>query len=67
MSKVRCEVVGPCAVAGVRKPGTVELDDEHVNVKALVRAGHVRPAADKPTAEAKAKQAAKDEAPAGGS
>lgn len=57
MSKVRCEVIGPCAVAGVRNPGVVELDDEQVNIRALVRGGHVRLAAaaeetaEKPTGE----------------
>lgn len=41
MSKVKCKVVGPCAISGVRKPGTVELDTNKVHVDALVAAGHV--------------------------
>lgn len=39
--KVRVKVVGPLPVAGVSKPGTVDLDPEKVNIPALVRAGHV--------------------------
>lgn len=46
MARVRCEVIGRLAVAGVSRPGRVELDDAETNVRALVRAGHVRVLAD---------------------
>lgn len=58
LSKVRCEVTGPYEVAGVKRPGVVELDDERIHVHALVRAGHVRLAPktdDKSTSETKTK------------
>lgn len=42
MAKVRCEVTGPLLVDGVGKGGTVELDDEVVQIDALVAAGHVK-------------------------
>lgn len=50
MPRVRCEVIGRLAIAGVARPGRVEFDDEETNVRALVRAGHVRILAD-PTFE----------------
>lgn len=42
MGTVRCAVTGGLAIGGVKRPGVVELDDAQVNVRALVRAGHVR-------------------------
>lgn len=38
---VRVKVVGPLKVAGVARPGTVELDPSRVNIRGLVRGGHV--------------------------
>lgn len=38
------EVIGPVEIDGVPPGGTVALDPEHVNIQALVTAGHIRPA-----------------------
>jgi hypothetical protein len=48
-------VTGPRPVAGVRRGGTVTLDDR-TNVAALIEAGHLTPVADAPAPAAKPKK-----------
>jgi hypothetical protein len=59
MSTVRCKVLGPYMVADVAVGGEVELDNERVNVKALVKAGLVEVLPDKPAEKPAAKPADK--------
>ena len=37
----KAKVIGPYEVAGARTGRTVELDDEQVNLAALIDAGHI--------------------------
>lgn len=51
MAKVKLKVVGKREVAGVKRPNTVELDDEQYNIRALERSGHVQRVDVKPSAK----------------
>lgn len=46
------KVVGPVEVGGVAPGKVVELDEQEVNVAALIEAGHIEPTRAKPSAEA---------------
>lgn len=55
MANHRYEVIGPFEIAGAKPGESVTIDDDELNVAALIEAGHV-----KPLSKA-AKDAAKDD------
>ncbi len=55
MAAHRYEVIGPFEIAGAANGETVTLDDDELNIPALVEAGHIRPLSKA------AKEAAKDD------
>lgn len=43
MANHRYEVIGPFDIAGAKPGETVMIDDDELNVPALIEAGHVKP------------------------
>lgn len=43
MANHRYEVIGPFEIAGAAPGETVNIDDDELNVPALIEAGHIKP------------------------